>query len=117
GVDAPKIFHRFKHVDSPERLLSYIANEEAYDAEEAGLIFDITNSSQSSPCCGLRLTFKGYNDKMAALITNVIKSIVDLDIPGQHLSTFELLKEKTVMDYRNRRFQQVRTFVCSRTTS
>jgi hypothetical protein len=31
-VDAPKIFHRFKHVDSPERLLSYIANEEAYDA-------------------------------------------------------------------------------------
>lgn len=32
GVDAPKIFHRFKHVDSPERLLSYIANEEAYDA-------------------------------------------------------------------------------------
>lgn len=32
GVDAPKIFHRFKHVDSPERLLSYIANEEAYDS-------------------------------------------------------------------------------------
>ena len=32
GMDAPKIFHRFKHVDSPERLLSYIANEEAYDA-------------------------------------------------------------------------------------
>jgi hypothetical protein len=32
GVDAPKIFHRFKHVDSPERLLSYIAGEEAYDA-------------------------------------------------------------------------------------
>ena len=31
-MDAPKIFHRFKHVDSPERLLSYIANEEAYDA-------------------------------------------------------------------------------------
>lgn len=32
GVDAPKIFNRFKHVDSPERLLSYIANEEAFDA-------------------------------------------------------------------------------------
>ena len=32
GVDAPKVFHRFKHVDSPERLLSYIANEEAFDA-------------------------------------------------------------------------------------
>lgn len=32
GLDAPKIFNRFKHVDSPERLLSYIANEEAFDS-------------------------------------------------------------------------------------
>ena len=32
GVDAPKIFMRFKQVDSPERQLSYIAEEEAYDA-------------------------------------------------------------------------------------
>ena len=32
GVDAPKIFNRFKQVDSPERQLSYIADEEAYDA-------------------------------------------------------------------------------------
>jgi hypothetical protein len=32
GVDAPKIFHRFKQVDAPERGLSYIADEEAYDA-------------------------------------------------------------------------------------
>ena len=32
GVDAPKIFNRFKHVDSPERQLSYIAKEELYDA-------------------------------------------------------------------------------------
>ncbi len=32
GVDAPKVFHRFKQVDAPERGLSYIADEEAYDA-------------------------------------------------------------------------------------
>jgi len=32
GVDAPKIFNRFKQVDAPERQLSYIADEEAYDA-------------------------------------------------------------------------------------
>ena len=32
GIDAPKIFNRFKQVDSPERQLSYIADEEAYDA-------------------------------------------------------------------------------------
>jgi len=30
-------------------LVQEVTNEEAYDAEEAGLIFDITNSSQSSP--------------------------------------------------------------------
>jgi hypothetical protein len=39
-------------------MVQEVTNEEAYDAEEAGLIFDITNSSQSSPCCGLRLNFK-----------------------------------------------------------
>ena len=32
GVDPPKIFHRLKQVDSPERMLSYIADEESYDA-------------------------------------------------------------------------------------
>lgn len=32
GLDAPKIFNRFKQVDSPERQLSYVAEEEAYDA-------------------------------------------------------------------------------------
>jgi insulysin len=45
-------------------MVQEVTNEEAYDAEEAGLIFDITNSSQSSPCCGLRLTFKGYDHKV-----------------------------------------------------
>lgn len=28
----PKIFNRFTNTDSPERQLSYIADEEAYDA-------------------------------------------------------------------------------------
>lgn len=32
GEDAPKVFNRFTQVDSPERQLSYIADEEAYDA-------------------------------------------------------------------------------------
>ena len=30
--EEPKVFNRFRHVDSPERQLSYIADEEAYDA-------------------------------------------------------------------------------------
>ena len=32
GVDQPKVFNRFTNVDSPERQLSYISEEEAYDA-------------------------------------------------------------------------------------
>ena len=32
GENAPKIFNRFTTVDSVERQLSYIADEEAYDA-------------------------------------------------------------------------------------
>ena len=31
-MDAPKVFNRFKQIDSPERQLSYIADEEAFDA-------------------------------------------------------------------------------------
>jgi len=86
-------------------LVQEVTNEEAYDAEEAGLIFDITNSSQSSPCCGLRLSFKGYDHKMAFMVKNIVKCIAEFDI-AEHLSTFELLKEKTIVDYRNRKFQQ-----------
>ena len=86
-------------------MVQEVTNEEAYDAEEAGLIFDITNSSSSSPCCGLRLSFKGYDDKMALLIKNVISCIANFNIEG-HMAFFEMLKEKTIVDYRNRRFQQ-----------
>ena len=32
GVDQPKVFNRFTNVDSPERQLSYISEEEAFDA-------------------------------------------------------------------------------------
>jgi len=42
---------------------------------------------------------------MAVMVKNIVKCIAEFDI-AQHLSTFELLKEKTIVDYRNRRFQQ-----------
>lgn len=32
GVDAPKVFNRFKKVDAPERQLTYISDQEAFDA-------------------------------------------------------------------------------------
>jgi insulysin len=60
---------------------------------------------QSSPCCGLRLSFKGYDDKMALLIQNVMSCIASFNIE-EHQALFEMLKEKTICDYRNRRFQQ-----------
>mmetsp|Transcript_26597 Transcript_26597/g.51833 ORF Transcript_26597/g.51833 Transcript_26597/m.51833 type:complete len:1003 (-) Transcript_26597:623-3631(-) len=86
-------------------ILHEITNEEAYEAEEAALIFDITNTSHSSICSGLRLTFKGYNAKLAVLAKRMMEKIATLDV-RQHESAFNLVKEATVLDYRNRKFQQ-----------
>ena len=32
GFDAPKVFNRFKYTDSTERMNTYLAEEEAFDA-------------------------------------------------------------------------------------
>eukprot|EP00286_Rhodomonas_abbreviata_P006745 CAMPEP_0181324180 /NCGR_PEP_ID=MMETSP1101-20121128/20210_1 /TAXON_ID=46948 /ORGANISM="Rhodomonas abbreviata, Strain Caron Lab Isolate" /LENGTH=1003 /DNA_ID=CAMNT_0023432315 /DNA_START=70 /DNA_END=3081 /DNA_ORIENTATION=+ len=88
-------------------VIQEVTNEEAYDAEEAGLVFDISNTSGSSPCNGLRLTFKGYNDKMPKLVKNILELIAKLDFTTpENQAVFDLVKEKTMTDYRNRRFQQ-----------
>ena len=86
-------------------VLQDITNEEAYEAEEAGLIFDIANSSNTSPCTGLRLTFKGYDDKMPTLVKRVLSILVSLNLKD-HQAVFDLMKETVITDYRNRRFQQ-----------
>ena len=86
-------------------VLQDITNEEAYEAEEAGLIFDIANSSNTSPCSGLRLTFKGYDDKMPTLVKRVLSILVALNLK-EHQAVFDLMKETVITDYRNRRFQQ-----------
>jgi len=88
-------------------VIQEVTNEEAYDAEEAGLVFDISNTSAASPCCGLRLTFKGYDDKMPKLVSNILALIGNLDFSTpENQAVFDLVKEKTMTDYRNRRFQQ-----------
>ena len=46
-------------------------------------------------------------------VKNIVKCIAEFDI-AQHLSTFELLKEKTIVDYRNRKFQVLRAGIISR---
>mmetsp|Transcript_2509 Transcript_2509/g.5998 ORF Transcript_2509/g.5998 Transcript_2509/m.5998 type:complete len:1005 (-) Transcript_2509:110-3124(-) len=86
-------------------LLHEVTNEEAYEAEEAGLIFDVTNTSHSSVCSGLRLTFKGYSSKLPVLVKRIMDVVANLDVL-KHQSAFELVKEATVLDYRNRKFQQ-----------
>mmetsp|Transcript_7733 Transcript_7733/g.17704 ORF Transcript_7733/g.17704 Transcript_7733/m.17704 type:complete len:1005 (-) Transcript_7733:1461-4475(-) len=86
-------------------LLHEVTNEEAYEAEEAGLVFDVTNTSHSSVCSGLRLTFKGYHSKLPVLVKRIMAVIANLDVM-QHQGAFELVKEATVLDYRNRKFQQ-----------
>jgi len=86
-------------------LLHEVTNEEAYEAEEAGLIFDVTNTSHASVCSGLRLTFKGYDSKLPFLVGRIMGVIAGLDV-AKHQSAFELVKEATVLDYRNRKFQQ-----------
>jgi insulysin len=86
-------------------VLQDITNEEAYEAEEAGLIFDISNSSNTSPCTGLRLSFKGYDDKMPALVKRILSILVSLNLKD-HQAVFDLMKETVITDYRNRRFQQ-----------
>ena len=43
--------------------------------------------------------------QMRVLVKNILKCSAEFDIKA-HLGTFELLKEKTIVDYRNRRFQQ-----------
>ena len=48
---------------------------------------------------------RGAYNKMALLIKNVISCIANFNIEG-HMAFFEMLKEKTIVDYRNRRFQQ-----------
>mmetsp|Transcript_39276 Transcript_39276/g.92615 ORF Transcript_39276/g.92615 Transcript_39276/m.92615 type:complete len:1005 (-) Transcript_39276:62-3076(-) len=88
-------------------VIQEVTNEEAYDAEEAGLVFDISNTSANSPCSGLRLTFKGYDDKMPKLVSTILKLIGNLDFASpENQAVFDLVKEKTMTDYRNRRFQQ-----------
>lgn len=43
-------------------------------------MFDITNTSDSAPCCGLRLTFRGYDQRIPALVERIHKFLATLEI-------------------------------------
>uniref|UniRef100_A0A7S0UFC5 Peptidase M16 N-terminal domain-containing protein n=1 Tax=Hemiselmis andersenii TaxID=464988 RepID=A0A7S0UFC5_HEMAN len=78
-------------------------NKERYMAQEAGLSVDTTNYSFSSPCAGLRMVLNGYSDKLPMLLRNLMKALLELNIDTE---VFEMAKEKAILDYRNRKFQQ-----------
>mmetsp|Transcript_31949 Transcript_31949/g.80449 ORF Transcript_31949/g.80449 Transcript_31949/m.80449 type:complete len:502 (+) Transcript_31949:624-2129(+) len=84
-------------------VLELSFNKRRYMAEEGGLSIDITNYSFSSPCSGLRIMLHGYSHKLPVLLRDVIQEIASLIIDKD---MFDMAKEKAVLDYRNRKFQQ-----------
>lgn len=68
-------------------MVQELTNEDAYQAEEAGLVFDITNTSNSAPCVGLRLSFKGYDQCMPTLVGNIAAFLARLQVAEHQVRT------------------------------
>jgi insulysin len=93
-------------------LLQDALNEYSYDAELAGLNYDIHNTIY-----GLTLGFRGYNDKMHILLQKVIEKMTSFQIDAQR---FELLKDNYVRALKNFRAEQPHqhaVYYCSMLTS
>ena len=72
--------------------------EYSYDAEIAGLEYDIQNHAQ-----GLDVTVSGYNDKMPVLLEKVLVSMRDLVITRER---FDIIKERMMRGFRNFEYQE-----------
>jgi len=72
--------------------------EYAYDAELAGLDYDISKLSEA-----LEVTISGYNDKMHVLLEKVLTEMRDLEIKQDR---FDIIKERMVRGFRNFDFQE-----------
>ncbi|MCJ1304923.1 Insulinase (Peptidase M16) [Hypocenomyce scalaris] len=72
--------------------------EYSYDAEIAGLVYDLGSSS-----VGLDVDVGGYNDKMSVLLEKVLVSMRDLVVKPDR---FKIVKERLLRGYRNWDFQQ-----------
>nr|POE72795.1 putative zinc protease [Quercus suber] len=72
--------------------------EYSYDAEIAGLIYDISTHSQ-----GIDVTVNGYNDKIAVLLEKVLISMRDLEIKQER---FDIVKERLLRAYKNFDYQE-----------
>lgn len=80
--------------------------EYGYDAELAGLDYDISHHS-----IGLDITVSGFNDKMSVLLEKVLVSMRDLDVKDDR---FDVIKERLGRGLRNfelgEPFRQIGTY-------
>jgi insulysin len=74
-------------------LLKDSLNEYAYDAEVAGLCYNIENQLE-----GMLLAIGGYNDKLPVLLEKVIQKMRDFQVDPER---FKLLKDQLRRSYKN----------------
>ncbi|KAK6079970.1 peptidase M16 inactive domain-containing protein [Seiridium cupressi] len=72
--------------------------EYSYDAELAGLQYNVTLDSR-----GLFVEVAGYNDKLPVLLEQVLMTMRDLEIKDER---FDIVKERLTRGYRNWELQQ-----------
>ncbi|OJJ79250.1 a-pheromone processing metallopeptidase Ste23 [Aspergillus glaucus CBS 516.65] len=73
-------------------------NEYSYDAELAGLDYNL-----SSSMFGFDISIGGYNDKMSVLLEKVLTGMRDLEVKPER---FHVVKERLSRAYRNAEYQQ-----------
>lgn len=80
--------------------------EYSYDAELAGVNYDISNHGQ-----GFDVSVSGYNDKMAVLLEKVLLAMRDLEVKDDR---FNIIKDRLLRGWRNfeynQPFQQIGTY-------
>ena len=79
-------------------LVKDALNEYSYDAEIAGLEYNLSHS-----IFGLDVDISGYNDKMPVLLEKVLLNMRDLEIKPDR---FKIVKERLLKAYRNWEYQQ-----------
>ena len=79
-------------------LVKDALNEYSYDAEIAGLEYDLTDIPR-----GLHMQISGYNEKMPVLLEKVLTCMRDIEIKPDR---FRIVKERLLRGYRNWDYQQ-----------
>ena len=79
-------------------LVKDALNEYSYDAEIAGLDYDLSDIAR-----GLHITVAGYTDKMSVLLEKVLAYMRDIEIKPDR---FQIIKERLLRGYRNWDYQQ-----------